>query len=139
MIGSSRYLERSGSGDSSEASVELVDLVRHEARPVIVVDGRLEIRPVAIGDENDGRLQVAELVLDEGERSLVFQNVNHLVVDLLVVQRAESTGALNAGRLGENRDSHDYSLRVERVPFPRAIGANGQGILPPIGVLYPPR
>jgi hypothetical protein len=26
----------------------------------------------------------------------------------------------------------------ERVPFPRAIALNGQGVLPPIGVLYPP-
>ena len=119
--------------------MELVDLVWHEARPVITVRGRLEIRPVAISEENDRCLQVAELVLDESERSLVFQNVNYLVVDLLAVQCAESPGALNAGWLCENRDSHDYSLRGERAPCPRATSANGQGILPPIGVLYPPR
>ena len=117
MSSASRHPERNGSGDPSEASVELVDLVRHEARPVIVVGGRLELSPVAISEENDGCLQVAELVLDESERSLVFQNVNHLVVDLLVVQRAESTGALNAGRLGENRDSHDYSLLLRGFLF----------------------
>lgn len=119
--------------------MELVDLVWHEARPVITVRGRLEIRPVAISEENDRCLQVAKLVLDESERSLVFEDVNHLVVDLLAVQCAESPGALNAGWLCENRDSHDYSLRGERAPCPRATSANGQGILPPIGVLYPPR
>ncbi len=77
----------------TEALCEFIDLVRAEARPVVLV-----------GDD-DRCLQVAEC-LDLLECGRILGEVPNLVIDAFGVQRAICRAALDAAGLGVNRDCH---------------------------------
>src|SRR5690625_4064682 len=80
-------------GERGRLRGQCLDLVGPEARPV-----------VAVG-EDDGRLLVAER-LDGLERLEVGGDVDDVVRQAVLVQRAVGRVALDAGRLAEDGDAH---------------------------------
>jgi len=124
-----------GGSSGGQSRGELVDLVRAEARPVVL-----------IGDD-DWRLQVAE-GLDLLESGRVLAEVEDLVLDALAVQCAVRRVALHAGGLCVNRDCHAVCVsfvivlathgkevvyerfRIQRVPCPRANRAPAKEYYP---------